>query len=509
MTTHAIILGGILKDSTGRPLGPYRLRTALAKEGFRAEVIDYAWALREDELLILLQRYISNDTLIIGISNIWFTTGAEKDNTELNRWFTERFFQVVKREWPWIKIVIGGTKTALVQGAELLKSPADWWLSGFADIGLHKLLKFLSGQDTNLQYRTDVDGTHVIDCNLHYRVENMDDLETVLESNDRFLPFQPISLEVSRGCIFTCSFCTHPFLGKKSFEYIRTPESLASELARNYELFRTTRYIITDDTFNDSMEKLERVARAIELSKIPNFEFVSYIRAELLATKPEMIPMLKQLNCKGAFIGLESLNKEARRIIGKGMDAERVIAALASFKSTTDVKMYASMIVGLPGDTLDDAYNWLERFKQEKLFSDWGFQTLGMTFDEFGQGDSIFSKDPAKYGYTVSKRKDKNAPRAYDWTHQLGYTNNNASRVAEDINSQSNTLAMAGGFGVAEYWFHGGSNDDIENMTRYRFSVGGRGSLNGKTRAKARVQEARNVLGNRLKDWTITKTQAY
>lgn len=493
MSTHAIILGGILKDQTGRPLGPYRLRTALAKQGFRAEVIDYAWALREDELLTVLQQYISKDTLILGISNIWFTTSAEKDNKELNRWFTAKFFQTVKSQWPWVKIVIGGTKTALVQGAELLKSPADWWLSGFADIGVPELLKYLSGADNNLKFRTDKDGTNIVDCNLHYRVENMDDLETVLESNDRFLPFQPVSLEVSRGCIFTCSFCTHPFLGKKSFEYIRSPENLAAELKRNYELFGTTRYIITDDTFNDSMEKLERVARAIDISKIPNFEFVSYIRAELLVTKPEMIPMLKHLNCKGAFIGLESLNKEARRIIGKGMDAERVMATLAEFKSKTNVKMFASMIVGLPGDSLDDAYSWYERFKSEKLFGEWGFQTLGMTFDEFGQGDSIFSKDPAKFGYTVSKN-EQGGPRSYNWTSSMGYTNADASRAANDINSQSREHAMAGGFGVAEYWFHGGSNDDIENVRRRDFSVGGRGSYNGKIRAKVRVKEAHDFL---------------
>jgi hypothetical protein len=501
MTTHAIILGGILKDQTGRPLGPYRLRTALAKDGFRAEVIDYAWALREDELLILLQRYISKDTLILGISNIWFTTNAEKNNKELNRWFTAKFFQIVKREWPWVKIVIGGTKTTLIQGAELLKSPADWWLSGFADIGLPKLLKFLSGQETDLKFRTDTDGTHIVNCDSHYRVVNMDDLETVYEADDRFHSFQPITLEVSRGCIFTCSFCAHPFLGKKSFEYIRTPESLAAELKRNYDLFGTTRYIITDDTFNDSMEKLERVARAIELSKIPDFEFVSYVRAELLVTKPEMIPMLKQLNCKGSFIGLESLNREARKIIGKGMDAERVISALENLKSATNTKIFASMIVGLPGDSLDDAYSWSERFKKEKLFSEWGFQNLGMNFDEFGQGDSIFSKDPAKYGYSVSTNKNKGAQRSYNWTHQLGYTDKDAAQVANDINSQGRELAKAAGFGVAEYWFHGGSNDDIENMTRKEFSVGGRGSDNGKIRAKVRVQEARNFLGNRLKPW--------
>lgn len=496
MTTHAIILGGILKDLTGRPLGPYRLRTALAKQGYRAEVIDYAWAIDQEELLTVLDSYITTDTLIIGISNIWFTTTKERDSGNFNKWFTQDFFDTVKQKWPWIKIVIGGTKTALVQGAELLKSPADWWLSGFADIGLTELLKHLQGEPNDLKYITDRDGCGIIDCNLDYRVQNMDELETVFEANDRFLPYQPISLEVSRGCIFTCSFCTHPFLGKKSYEYIRTAENLASELKRNYELFGTTRYIITDDTFNDSMEKLERVARAIDISKIPNFEFVSYIRSELLVTKPEMIPMLKQLNIRGGFIGLESMNKEARQVIGKGMDVNRVMDALADFKANTRVKLYASMIVGLPGDTLDDAYSWYNQFKTDGLFGEWGFQPLGMTFDKNGIGDSIFSRDPGKYGYTIDGtniilHNQTTGPQSYRWTHKLGYTDRDASRVAADINDQSESIVGAGGFGVAEYWFHGVNDHEIDTWTRYDVGVGLRGKESGRVRALNRVNEAR------------------
>jgi radical SAM superfamily enzyme YgiQ (UPF0313 family) len=214
-----------------------------------------------------------------------------------------------------------------------------------------------------------------------------------------------------------------------------------------------------------------------------------------------MIPMLKQLNIKGGFIGLESMNKEARQAIGKGMDVERVMERLAEFRDATNVKLYASMIVGLPGDSLDDAYGWFERFKREKLFREWGFQTLGMTFDEFGQGDSIFSKDPAKYGYIVTKSKDVNAPRSYDWTHRLGYTNREASIVANDITVQSRETAMAAGFGVAEYWFHGGSNIDIENTKRKDLAIGHRGFESGKARGKVRVQEARDFLGESLKEW--------
>ena len=99
----------------------------------------------------------------------------------------------------------------------------------------------------------------------------------------------------------------------------------------------------------------------------------------------------------------------------------------------------------------------------------------------------------------MSTNKNKGAQRSYNWTHQLGYTDKDAARVADDINSQGRELAKAAGFGVAEYWFHGGSNDDIENVTRKTFSVGGRGSDNGRIRAGIRVQEARDYLGNLLK----------
>ncbi len=491
-STHAIILGGILKDSQGRPLGPFRLRTACEEAGYGCHVIDYAWALTKEDLLAICESVIDQNTLILGISNVWFTTNRFKDDPDINPWFGDAFFKEFRQRWPWIQIVIGGTKMSLVQGSKDLKKYTQWWLTGFADIGLIELLKFIEGKNSNFKYQTDEDGVRVVDCNEHYRVSNMDDLETVFQADDGFKPWQPISLEVSRGCIFTCSFCSHPFLGKKHDEYIRSPESLARELRRNYELFGTTRYQIMDDTFNDSMEKLERVERAIELAKLPKFEFCSYIRAELLVTKPQMIPKLRQLGIRGGTIGLESLNTEARRAIGKGMDIERVFDALADFKANSRVLLHTGMIIGLPGDTIDDAFAWVERFKKDQLLNVWTFNSLGLTHDKEGRGVSIFDKDPEKWGYEIlGYNPDSWTVR---WRNNRGVTEHEASKAATVINDEAVRINTAGGFSVGSYWFVGMSDNDLETKSPWDAAIGFRGSKQGRVRAQEKVEQAKKIL---------------
>ncbi len=495
MTTHAIVLGGILKDAQGRPLGPYRLRTACREAGYNCHIIDFAWALNSDKLLTICESVITEDTLVLGISNVWFSSNQGMKDPNLNAWFGDVFFCEFHRRWPWIQVVIGGTKMSLVQGSKELKKYTRWWLTGFADIGFVELLHYLQGKTTDLKFTVDSDGCHIIDCNDHYRVVNMDNLETVFEKSDDFKPYQPISLEVSRGCIFTCSFCSHPFLGKKSYEYIRSPESIAKELRRNYELFGTTRYQIMDDTFNDSMEKLERLERAIDLAKLPQFEFCGYIRAELIATKPEMIPKLRQLGIRGGTIGLESLNPGARRAIGKGMDIERVFDALADFKANSRVLLHTGMIVGLPGDTVEDAYAWVERFKRDKLLDVWTFNGLGLTHDKNGSGVSVFDKDPAKWGYEIlGYNPDSWTIR---WRNNRGMIEQEATKAATAINEEAVKINAAGGFSVGAYWFVGASDQQLETVTHWDMALGHKGSVSGRIRADKKVEEARNILNNR------------
>lgn len=449
----AIIIGGMNIDFSGRPLGPYRLRTALQNVGYTAKIIDYASTLSNEQFLKLLSVFISDRTRVVGFSVSWFD-----NKKQFNLWANHTFFETLKEKYPHIKIVIGGTKQ--IATMELIKY-ADWFLTGFSDISFVKLLDHLIKGHPTPKY-TKNQSVKTIDSDTHYKVENMDELETVFLCEDDFFSYQPLPIELGRGCIFKCAFCTHPFLGKKNYEYIRSSENLAKELKRNYELFGTTRYYFADDTFNDSIEKIDRVKRAIDLAKLPNFEFVGYIKPELLVTTPTMIQMLKDCGLKGAHFGIESMNPYARKMMGKGMDVNRIFDVANKINSEGSFKIHASFICGLPKDSHEDFYNWQDFLvkNRDNLFRSWRFLPLSLNKPVDNKSYSTIEKDPSTFGYDISDRPGL----FWNWSNE--HTNfQNVILISDNLNNQAQKYIKPAGWYVGNCWFHNVNTFDIENKT--------------------------------------------
>lgn len=472
---NVIIVGGISYDKLGRPLGPFRLRTAVENSGYTLKVIDYAWAFDESKMLDLLSSLISVETKVLGISASWFD--RHHDNSA-NSWATQSFFDKFKKMHPHVTVVTGGTKINIVP---LLFNNSDWFITGFSDIAFIQLLNYLFDKSVTLKYWKN-DNVKVIQADTHYPVSNMDDLETVFKAEDNFLEYQPMPLEVSRGCIFKCAFCTHPFLGKKSYDYIRSSESLAKELARNYELFGTYRYTISDDTFNDSYEKLDIVQRAIDIAKLPKFEFVGYIRPELLVTKVDMIDKLVSLGLKGAHLGIESMNDQARKAIGKGMDVNRVLEVVERLR-TCGVRLHSSFIVGLPYELASEVYRTNDFLiaNRHRYFHSWTFNGLGLAKSSSGESYSLFEKDPESYGI-----KTFEVPNEHwlNWTNNVGMTRKQANKIAANCNAKSFEYMQFAGWSLAQAWFHNITSDQIINETIESIKINSLVKKNGNERAE-------------------------
>jgi radical SAM superfamily enzyme YgiQ (UPF0313 family) len=482
----AIWLGGNKHLHGGRIIAGHRLRTAGRKEGYDTFVIDTASSMSQFELMTLLESVVTSKTLMLGFSFGWMDTGA-KDKIE---WVNDDFFNQLKTKFPHARVVGGGPGAPWLRDPQIVYKNCDWSLMGFSDLAYPKLLDMFSGKTNHgLKYFVDTDsGKKIVQSDINHKLYDPNEIETVFELDDNFLPHQPLPLEVSRGCIFRCSFCGHPFQGLKDYDsYQRKPENLANELRRNYELFGTTRYALMDDTFNDSIEKLDRLLKAIEIAKLPDFKFMSYLKPELLVTKPEMIDKLKQLGVTGAFFGIESIFPIARKAIKKGMDFERVAEAIKIFKQRTNAKIKSSFITGLPGDSIESQWQTVEYMIKNKddFCADWSFKPLTMYVDKYGKGVSEIDRNPEKFGYEII-RKAQAFPESPGhfliWKNEF-MDRDHAGILIEELNHESNKHTRPGGWLIPTAWHFGLSDDDIENKTLRELNLWGKGPIFERQRA--------------------------
>lgn len=459
---QGILFFGQSVELAGRGISGPRLRTAAKKAGYDILIIDFVADISGDQILEIINAHKSKETKFVGFSTSWIDLSNVSEFT----WINQLFFKKLKTTFPDLKIITGGHDEV---NRQFVLNYSDYHFHGFSDNTFVEFIKMINNEPYKLSL-SDNDklfNGKFIDSNVSDPVRHPDDIETIFEKEDNFLSYQPVPIELSRGCIFRCGFCRHPFQGKKEYDsYQRTAESIARELARNYELFGTTRYTVMDDTFNDSIEKIDRLRRAIDIAKLPKFEFVAYIRPELLVTKPEMINMLGDLGLRGAFFGVESFNQKARQAIGKGIPIHKIIEVghkMAEYNNN-QMRIHASFIVGLPHESRNDMYRTQAfMLSKESPFKSWIWQTLGIRNDGVSvkEAQSTFDKNFEEYGYSIPLNSNQ-------WTNEH-FTFESATKFTNELNAEVFMHQKYAGWRIAGAWHINKTEEQIENEI-YRYN---------------------------------------
>ena len=199
-----------------------------------------------------------------------------------------------------------------------------------------------------------------------YPVDNYTTSRIIYEDNDLIFDNEILPIELARGCVFKCSFCSYSLIGKRVWEFNRAPDLVAADLVDAYNKFGTTGFMFCDDTYNDSVDKVERLHK--EFVKLPfDLTFSTYARADMLVSKPQTAPLLYESGLRSVFFGIETLNHESGKSIGKGMDPEKLKDGLYKIKELPgwkDVVTSSGFIIGLPFDTEETVaatFDWLLR----------------------------------------------------------------------------------------------------------------------------------------------------
>lgn len=360
----------LLSDMTAiytmnKTLGVYAVASALRKAGIEVRVIHHLSVFTDDEILALLGAAVNDKTLFVGVNNFFYASveqlsGSEDSShaalkhSELGsiaphgKHLNKSLIEAITAKNPSCKLVLGGP-TAVDRP---YNRDFDYVVMGYAESSVVNLAKHLLGEAALRHSYKSIYGPVIITDSKASGFD-FNKSSIVYTDDDIILPGEVLGIEIGRGCIFKCAFCAYPLNGKKSVDYIRHRDIIVEELLRNYQNYGITRYMVIDDTFNDSVEKCKMM---LEISQALPFklEWWGYIRLDLLVAHPETVPMLFNSGLTSAFFGIETLNPLAAKRIGKGGSRSRQIDMLNYIKDQwgDKVSLQGAFIFGLPGEDI-------------------------------------------------------------------------------------------------------------------------------------------------------------
>lgn len=369
-----------------RTNGAHRVAGLMRSQGVEVEVLDFFNSWEATELEQMLTAYRPD---FIGLS---FGLG-QLDDTRVNN-----FISLARAMNPKTKVIAGGNQVLFnnIQGIDLS-------FKGFADGAIEDIVSYLRTGIYPTDIVKDIDlgiAKKVVDCTHHYSKFDLSNLRTNYTANDFLSPHENLTLETSRGCIFRCKFCNFPLIGKNKNDYIRTKEDLKQEIVYNYNTYGISQYSITDDTFNDNEIKINNL---YEISQEIDFDlkFMCYARIDLLHARPGSLDKMVEFGVRGMFLGIESLNPETSKLIGKGFTGDKLLNYLREVKQQyPKLHLTGSYIIGLPKETLEQSRHNINSAIDEGLIDSSPMYALHIPKQTGGVDVSIFSQEWDQYGYT-------------------------------------------------------------------------------------------------------------
>ena len=422
-----------------RAPGAHRIATHLRNHYMEVEVIDFYLDWTIDELKTVVDAYLSKPTLFVGFSCSLMFDGT--DNFKLIR-------DYIRATDPNVKIVIGGYGTTQ-KGFD----GADFYLEGYSEYAILALVEHLKDITQPIKYDLDEYSNKVIYTKELYPVNKLTSLSIEYTPSDFIQANEVLSLETARGCIFKCKFCSFQLLGKSKLDYLRDADEIRNELLVNYNKYGTTHYIVTEDTFNDTDQKVDMLYNIVK--SLPfKLKFMGYVRADLLAAKPHNIDKMIEMGFTSMHFGIETFNDVAGQTIGKGMPSAKLKETLVNLKEKyPEVYINGTFIVGLPGETeqdIRDTANWI---KETKTIDFWTFNPLMIPKKNKLIYSSEFTDNYLMYGYSKLTQDEidiaelnhpqllygsKIIPYMILWKNKV-FDYFSAAKLSHELNQEANT----------------------------------------------------------------------
>lgn len=411
-----------------RTCGPYQIASWLRLHNYTVKVIDFCDVMSIKNLISITLKYVKKSTLAIGLSTTFFSFSKEHlydDKNFVENYSLEPEWLVtarteIERLYPSIKWIVGGKNTWVCNDDTWIKFKGD------SEDLILKFLNELSNQKTT-----------------QLSVFDIKDSCKMFHEYDFITKHDVLPIELGRGCMFKCKFCSWDQIGKKPGTYLKNFDLIRKEILDNYYKWGTTRFTYVDDTVNESVDKIKILA---DIAKSVPFklEWIGYLRADLIWSYPETVELLRESGLRSAFFGIESFNKDVSKLVGKGWSGKHAKDYLLKLKELwgNDITFELGLIVGLPGQTMQELKEDIKWLIDNEIYS-WWLSSLVLQKNPTWKND--FNKNSAQYGFTFP-----NENNIFYWENGI-WNAKNAFDAYVELREMSKNYTTISSFGLSNF----------------------------------------------------------
>ncbi len=208
-------------------------------------------------------------------------------------------------------------------------------------------------------------GKHIIKNELRDLNQNLDEYvcERDIFNVSKYVKGRNNLLDVyaGRGCPYNCSYCVNfykrnLYKGKGKFVRMRSPENIIKEIKELKNKYQIKRVSFQDDTFTFNKNWLLKFCNLYkEEVRLP---FVCNARVENITE--DVAKALKEANCHGLLLGVESGSRRIRQIVlNKPITNDQIINAFQLSKKY-GIETLSFNMVGIPYETKKDIYKSIQ-----------------------------------------------------------------------------------------------------------------------------------------------------
>ena len=288
----------------------------------------------------------------------------------------------IKKEFPDVKIIVGGTHATILPEQVLKECEAiDFIVRQEYDFTVPELVKTDDLKEVRgISYRQNGKIIHNMDCEL----TDLNKLPFVskvyqkyLNVNDYAYAFAQkpmIQIVASRGCPNQCNFCSYPStMGGRNYR-IRDIKDLADEFEYIIkEMPEIKEIFIEDDTFTVNQKRTVEFCDEL-IQRDLNAVWSCNTRVDLTY---ETMKKMKDAGCRLLVCGYESGNQRVLDETKKGITLEQS-RNFAKNARKLDIKVFGCFMIGLKGDNLETIQETYEFAKE--LYPDMCFFQQAVPF---------------------------------------------------------------------------------------------------------------------------------